>query len=103
MTTPDTVARHPVRLVAARTGLTPHVLRAWERRHKVVDPARTEGGQRLYSDLDIVRLRLLHRLTESGYPIGRIAALPLTELERMVREEAQVDASREIARTSAPE
>jgi len=103
MSTPDTVARHPVRLVAARTGLTPHVLRAWERRHHVVDPARSEGGQRLYSDLDIVRLRLLHRLTESGHPISRIAALPLAELERMFREEAQVDSPGEIARGSAPE
>src|SRR5688500_189796 len=92
MSLPDTSPRHPVRLVAARTGLTPHVLRAWERRYRVVEPARSEGGQRLYSDLDIARLRLLHRLTELGHGIGRLAALPLAELERLAREAAPAEA-----------
>jgi methanogenic corrinoid protein MtbC1 len=48
-----------------------------------VSPARTEGGQRLYSDLDIERLRLLRRLTDQGHAIGRIASLPLAELARL--------------------
>ena len=78
--------RYPVRLVAVRTGLTPHVLRAWERRYGVVSPARTEGGQRLYSDLDIERLRLLRRLTDRGHAIGRIASLPIAELDRLDEE-----------------
>jgi DNA-binding transcriptional MerR regulator/methylmalonyl-CoA mutase cobalamin-binding subunit len=101
MSLPDTLPRHPVRLVAARTGLSPHVLRAWERRHRVVEPARTEGGQRLYSDLDITRLRLLHRLTERGHGIGRIAPLSLAELERMAREELPAEAPRELGRGGA--
>jgi DNA-binding transcriptional MerR regulator/methylmalonyl-CoA mutase cobalamin-binding subunit len=80
--------RYPVRLVAARTGLTPHVLRAWERRYGVVSPARTEGGQRLYSDLDIERLRFLRRLTGRGHAIRRIALLPIAELARLDEEGA---------------
>jgi DNA-binding transcriptional MerR regulator/methylmalonyl-CoA mutase cobalamin-binding subunit len=75
-----------VRLAAVRTGLTPHVLRAWERRYGAVSPARTEGGQRLYSDLDIERLRLLRRLTDRGHAIGRIASLPIAELARLDEE-----------------
>jgi MerR family transcriptional regulator, light-induced transcriptional regulator len=75
--------RYPVRLVSVRTGLTPHVLRAWERRYQVVTPTRTDGGQRLYSDLDIERLRRLRRLTERGHAIGRLAPLPLDELIRL--------------------
>jgi DNA-binding transcriptional MerR regulator/methylmalonyl-CoA mutase cobalamin-binding subunit len=78
--------KYPVRLVALRTGLTPHVLRAWERRYGVVSPARTEGGQRLYSDLDIERLRLLRRLTDRGHAIGRIGTLPIAELARLDEE-----------------
>jgi len=86
--------RYPVRLVAARTGLTAHVLRAWERRYGVVSPERTEGGQRLYSDLDIERLRLLRRLTDRGHAIGRIGSLPLAELARLDEEAgADVDAA----------
>lgn len=81
--------QYPIRLVAVRTGLTPHVLRAWERRYGVVSPGRTEGGQRLYSDLDIERLRLLRRLTDGGHAIGWIASLPIAELARLDEETAK--------------
>ncbi len=80
--------RYPVRLVASRTGLSPHVLRAWERRYGVVSPTRTEGGQRLYSDLDIERLIRLRRLTDRGHAIRRIAPLSLAELARLDEETA---------------
>lgn len=78
--------RYPVRLVAARTGLSPHVLRAWERRYSVVTPIRSDGGQRLYSQLDIERLHRLRVLTDRGHAIGRIAALPLDALVRLEQE-----------------
>src|SRR5919112_1464562 len=78
--------KYPVRLVALRTGLTPHVLRAWERRYGVVSPARTMGGQRLYSDFDIERLRLLRRLTHRGHAIRWIASLPVAELAKLDEE-----------------
>jgi len=66
------------------------VLRAWERRYHVVSPTRTDGGQRLYSDLDVERLLRLRRLTERGHAIGRLALLPLPELVRL-EEEAPAD------------
>jgi hypothetical protein len=51
--------RHPMRLVVLRTGLTPDLLRAWEKRYGVVTPIRSRGGQRLYSDADVERLSQL--------------------------------------------
>ena len=60
----DREPRHPIRVVARRTGLTPAVLRAWERRYKVVEPSRSEGGQRLYSDLDVRRLAVIAQALE---------------------------------------
>ena len=90
-------ARYPVHLVAARTGLTAHVLRAWERRYGVVSPGRTEGGQRLYSDLDIERLRLLRRLTDGGHAIGWIASLPIAELTRLDEETAEAEEGAAVA------
>jgi MerR family transcriptional regulator, light-induced transcriptional regulator len=80
--------RYPVRLVALRTGLSPHVLRAWERRYGVVTPTRSEGGQRLYSELDIERLRRLRRLSGRGHSISRIASLDLEQLARLDQETA---------------
>lgn len=79
--------RHPVRVTALRTGLTPHILRAWERRYQVVAPSRSEGGQRLYSDHDVQRLRLLRRLTDRGHSIARLADASLEDLERSARED----------------
>ncbi|HET8836096.1 MAG TPA: MerR family transcriptional regulator [Gemmatimonadales bacterium] len=79
-------------MVALRTGLSPHLLRAWERRYGVVTPQRSEGGQRLYSDADIERLTRLRRLVERGHAISRIASLPLealAELEESAGEAAQ--------------
>lgn len=79
--------RHPIRVVAQRTGLTPATLRAWERRYQVVDPGRSGGGQRLYSDRDVERLRRLHQLTEAGRPISLVASLPDEALERLHAED----------------
>lgn len=76
----DTRPQYPIGTVARRTGLSTHVLRAWERRYAVVDPQRSAGGTRLYSNADIVRLRLLRRLTEAGHSIGSVAPLGVEEL-----------------------
>ena len=82
---PNDLPRHPVRVVAQRSGLSTHVLRAWERRHQVVSPARSDGGPRLYSDADIERLTLLRQLTSHGGAIGQLAQLPREELARLAR------------------
>jgi methanogenic corrinoid protein MtbC1 len=51
-----------------------------------VTPSRSEGGQRLYSDLDIERLARLRRLVERGHAISRIASLPLESLAQLEEE-----------------
>ena len=79
--------RHPIRVVARRTGLTPAVLRAWEKRYAVVVPSRTDGGQRLYTDDDVERLALLRRSVEEGRSISQVAAIPTDELQALVRED----------------
>jgi methanogenic corrinoid protein MtbC1/transposase-like protein len=75
--------RYRIGLVAKKVGVAAHTLRAWERRYGSLSPGRMAGGGRLYSDDDIVRLRLLKQLTEQGHAIGSIAALPSQELVRM--------------------
>ena len=77
--------RHPIGVVAERTGLTPDVLRVWERRYGVVEPERSPGGQRIYSDADIERLSLLQRATRGGHGIGHVASLSMAKLEDIVQ------------------
>lgn len=87
--------RHPIGVAAERTGLTADVIRIWERRYEVVDPARNPAGQRVYSDADVERLRLLRRATEGGRTIGQVAPLDPEALAELVRED-------EAARRRAP-
>ena len=86
MNDPHEIPRHPVRVVSQRTGLSPHVLRAWERRYGVVSPSRSEGGRRLYSDHDIERFNLVRRATAAGHAIGMVAGLDAAALRAMVIE-----------------
>ncbi len=70
-------------MVSKLTGLSTHTLRMWEKRYAAVVPERTEAGGRLYTDSDVDRLRLLHKLVQSGHSIGGIAKLADTELRQM--------------------
>lgn len=78
---PDSEQRHPAHHrsgVAARlAGLPVETLRVWERRYALCDTARSARGQRLYSDAQVRRLRLLKQLVDQGHPIGALA--PLTD------------------------
>jgi len=74
--------RYSLGAVARTLGVTPHLLRAWERRYGAVRPGRTPGGTRRYTESDLRRLQLLRAGVAQGHPIGEIAALPLPDLER---------------------
>ena len=79
--------RHPIAVVAERTGLSQDLLRIWERRYRAVAPTRGPGGQRLYSDADVERLALLHAATRAGRSISRVANLSDETLAGLVDED----------------
>ena len=83
----DPSPRHPIAVVSARTGLTPDVLRVWERRYGVTTPGRSPAGRRLYTDADVERLSLLRRATLGGRSVGQVARLSLSELAALVAED----------------
>ncbi|WP_191832969.1 MerR family transcriptional regulator [Pseudomonas fluorescens] len=65
----------PMRDVVSLTGINPVTLRAWERRHGLIRPQRTEGGHRLYTAQDVQRIRDIQRWTSSGLPISKVGEL----------------------------
>ncbi len=83
---------HNMKVVTRRTGLSPHVLRVWEKRYQAVSPTRNETNRRLYTELEIEKLELLAKLTTLGHSIGRIAGLEVPELRQMLESEASAKA-----------
>lgn len=95
--------RCPINVAARRSGLSTHVIRAWERRYSAITPDRTSKLRRLYSDYEIRRLVLLRQAVELGHRIGEIARLPIDELRALVGRDTLpgVEASPRIPLSSA--
>ena len=65
----------PIREVVRLTGINPVTLRAWERRYGLIQPIRTEGGHRLYTQHDIATILEAMRWTERGVAVSKVGEL----------------------------
>jgi DNA-binding transcriptional MerR regulator/methylmalonyl-CoA mutase cobalamin-binding subunit len=91
----------PLRTVSRLTGLSPDLIRAWEKRYGVVSPVRGSRGARLYSRDDIDHLRSLARAVASGRAIGDVARLDREQVRRLAETTApEVDAPTAPARAA---
>jgi DNA-binding transcriptional MerR regulator/methylmalonyl-CoA mutase cobalamin-binding subunit len=61
----------PIRTVSSLTGVNAITLRAWERRHGIVEPVRTPSGHRLYRQADVDRIQRVLALLATGLPISQ--------------------------------
>jgi MerR family transcriptional regulator/heat shock protein HspR len=86
-------AVYVISVAAELAGVHPQTLRIYERKG-LVDPARTGGGSRRYSDADISQLRRIQELTNAG--------LNLAGVKRVLELEAALEQTqRELAETRA--
>jgi len=86
-------AVYVISVAAELAGMHPQTLRIYERKG-LLDPARTGGGSRRYSDIDISRLQRIQELTSEG--------LNLAGVKRVLELEAVLEATRgELARLQA--
>jgi MerR family transcriptional regulator, light-induced transcriptional regulator len=60
--------------LSKRSGVSPELLRAWERRYGLLEPMRTSGGLRLYSLDDVERVRLMQQHLAAGLAAAEAAA-----------------------------
>ena len=81
---------YTIKYVAKRTGLSPHAIRAWERRYGAVVPHRSTKNRRLYSEEDVYRLQLLKTTTDAGHNISQVAQLNSDELADLVQRDVAV-------------
>ena len=64
--------------LAKRTGVSPELLRAWEQRYGLLQPARTAGGFRLYDAADEARVRRMQGYVSGGLAASQAARLVLS-------------------------
>src|SRR5436190_22263000 len=74
------MALYVISVAAELAGVHPQTLRIYERKG-LVDPARTGGGSRRYSDEDIARLRRIQDLTNAGLNLAGVKAVMALEDE----------------------
>lgn len=58
---------------ARRVGVSPELLRAWERRYGLLQPTRSEGGFRLYTAEDAERVSRMKRALDDGLSAAEAA------------------------------
>ncbi|MGI8755489.1 MAG: heat shock protein transcriptional repressor HspR [Acidimicrobiales bacterium] len=94
-------AVYVISVAAELAGVHPQTLRIYERKG-LVDPARTTGGSRRYSDDDIDLLRRIQDLTTDGLNLAGVHRVLALEAEnRELR--AEVERARRAARDAVAE
>jgi len=107
-----TQAVYVISVAAELAGMHPQTLRIYERRG-LVNPARTRGGNRRYSDADIETLLRIAQLAEQGMNLEGIRRVMELEFEnarlrdelrsaRLAAQNATVDAERRHRRDLVP-
>lgn len=86
-----------IQVAAQVSGVKEGLIRAWERRYGVLDPARTPAGYRTYSDQDIEVLKRLKQLTDEGVSIAQAV-----ELLPSIRREVKAQLSKKKKTLKAP-
>lgn len=95
-------AVYVISVAAELAGVHPQTLRIYERKG-LLDPARTVGGSRRYSDSDIAQLQRIQELTSAGLNLEGVRRV--LELEAEIRrlknelEELRLEAKEAIERT----
>ncbi|HKY92535.1 MAG TPA: MerR family transcriptional regulator [Nevskiaceae bacterium] len=78
--------QYRIAAVARMTGVPETTIRMWERRYRVVEPARSSGNGRLYSRAEVERLQLVKAVVDAGHAIGTVAALDAAQLRQRLAE-----------------
>ena len=93
---------YEISAVARLTGVSPHVLRVWERRYGLVEPGRSDSKRRRYTQDDIRRLTLLKTLVDHGHAIGSVARLATGQLEERLASALEARPAEDLLPSHAP-
>jgi MerR family transcriptional regulator, light-induced transcriptional regulator len=66
--------------LSRRSGVSPDLLRAWERRYGLLNPTRSPGGLRLYSESDLHRVLAMQKQMAAGLAAAEAATAATTQV-----------------------
>lgn len=87
-------AVYVISVFAEIAGVHPQTLRNYER-SGLLNPLRTSGGSRRFSDADLVALRRIQELTSAGVNLEGVKRIMALEVELATREEKMTDLANE--------
>lgn len=95
MAAEETRAVYVISVAAELAGVHPQTLRIYERKG-LVDPARTGGGSRRYSERDIARLQRIQQLTAAGLNLEGVRQVMALEAENQHLRESLAQARADL-------
>jgi DNA-binding transcriptional MerR regulator len=72
---------YPINVVEKETNISKYLLRMWERRYAFPRPARDTKGERVYTNEDVVKLKLIKKLMGEGYRPSKIINQTISALQ----------------------
>lgn len=80
------MGKYSIKELEQLSGIKAHTIRIWEKRHRLIDPARTPTNIRFYSDHDLKKIINVSLLNNHGLKISKIADMSLEQMNQKVLE-----------------
>lgn len=84
------MGQYSIKELEKLSGIKAHTIRIWEKRHKLIQPARTSTNIRFYSDDDLKKIINVSMLNNNGIKISRIAHMTADEMNAKILEISQI-------------
>lgn len=80
------MGKYTIKELERLSGIKAHTIRVWEKRHKIIDPSRTDTNIRSYTDEDLKKIINVSLLNNYGVKISKIAHLGYDDICKKVSE-----------------
>jgi MerR family transcriptional regulator, light-induced transcriptional regulator len=90
------MGKYSIKELEKLSGIKAHTIRIWEKRHRLVQPQRTDTNIRFYSDDDLKKIINVSLLNNNGLKISKIVGMSGDEISRKILELANSDNSTSV-------
>ncbi len=80
------MGQYSIKELEKLSGIKAHTIRIWEKRHRIVEPQRTDTNIRLYSDDDLKKIINVSMLNTNGIKISHIADMTAEQINGKILE-----------------